>query len=225
MASDIFDLSQVYGATNDTSSQLSLLIDGKLRIGTDALTANEPIAPNSGDPRAIYSPYMIVQHAMFQRSHNQIATQLKELNPNWTDAKLYDTARRINRAIFQKVTYEEWLPSVVGARLGARIRNNNEELIRDPAVRGVSNEFATAAIRFYNSMLPGDLYETSSGGGNGSNNIQKKLFELRDTFYHPRALNWTRDTTAKIVSSTLTQKAMALDTSYVDDVSRVNYFA
>lgn len=220
MASDHLDLSQVYGSTEETSNRLRSHEDGKLKTesfssthndnNNNCLFKNDASCVRSGDSRANVSPYMIVQHKIFQQSHNNIAKQLKALNPQWTDEKLFQSARKINRAIFQKITYEEWLPMVVGHRLAIQIRTSDEEM-SSTAVRGVSNEFATAAIRFYNSMLPGDLLEQPS--------TQKKLFELRDTFYQPQALNWTRETQTKIVASTLTQKAMALDTSYVDDVS------
>lgn len=223
MASDHLDLSQVYGTTAETTNHLRSHSDGKLRTHSHlpllpttkdrhhCLLADTPSSSSSsclqsGDSRVNFSPYQILQHSNFQQSHNNIAHQLKALKPQWTDEKLFHAAQRINRAVFQKITFEEWLPMVVGYRQGVRIRtqHNNEELSR-----GVSNEFATAAIRFYQSMLPGDL----------QNNHQKRLFELRDTFYRPQALNWTREIRTQIVSSTLLQKAMALDTSFVDDVS------
>lgn len=233
MASDHLDLSQVYGTTAETSHRLRLHNDGKLKTETHHwLTSTETTTSNnnsnnrdhhqhclmrdslSGDSRVNYSPYMILQHLIFQKSHNRIADQLKTLNPQWTDTKLLETARRINRAIFQKITYEEWLPMVVGHNQALRIRsNNNADQVT--AVRGVSNEFATAAIRFYESMLPGDLFEMTKT----SQQQPKKLFELRDTFYQPQTLNWTQEFRTKIVESTLAQKAMALDASFVDDVS------
>lgn len=163
----------------------------------------------SGDSRVNFSPYMVAQHSIFLRSHNKIAEELKNLNNNWTDDQIFVTAKKINRAIFQKITYKEWLPMVIGNDLGFRVRTNNEEVTG--TARGVSNEFATAAIRFYNSMLPGDLFEDSGLA-------PKKLFELRDNFYQPRNLNWTETFRTRILSSVLRQKAMALDTSYVDDV-------
>lgn len=238
MASDHLDLSQVYGTTAETSHRLRLHNDGKLKIeshhwltSTETTTGNNsnnhdhhqqclgrdsPSCVQSGDSRVNYSPYMILQHSIFQKSHNRIADQLKTNNPQWSDTKLLETARRINQAIFQKITYEEWLPMVVGHNEALRIRsNNNADQVT--GVRGVSNEFATAAIRFYESMLPGDLFEMTKTSQQQPHT--KKLFELRDTFYQPQTLNWTQEFRTKIVESTLVQKAMALDTSFVDDVS------
>lgn len=222
MASDHLDLSQVYGTTSEITNKLRLHSNGKLKMDPKHLLTvstshdNHCLPGNSsclesGDSRVNYSPYMILQHAIFHQSHNKIADQLKAINPQWTDAKLFQTARKINRAIFQQVTYDEWLPMVVGHRQAIRIRTNNEG---STTIRGVSNEFATAAIRFYSSMLPGDLFERPD----------KKLFQLRDTFYQPLALNWTKEERGKLIAGTLTQKAMALDTSYVDDVSNGESF-
>lgn len=198
------------------TDKLRLHRDGKLKSDSHhslpsthdhCLLANSPCL-TSGDIRVNVNPYMILQHTIFQLSHNKIAGQLKDLNPKWTDEKLFSTAQKINRAIYQKITYEEWLPMVIGHRQGIGLRTNDEEVT---SIRGVSNEFATAAIRFYNSMLPGDLFDKDSAAD--------KLFELRDTFYRPHSLNWTRVIRNKIINSVLRQKAMALDTSYVDDVS------
>lgn len=225
LASDHFDLSQLYGTTPEVSRGLRVFSGGKLKSNSHHSLTSETrnhhcllrnaSCGESGDSRVNFSPYTIVQHSIFQQSHNKIADGLKRVNPGWTDEELFQTARKINIVIFQKITYKEWLPMVIGYERSSMIQTHADRQEQSPAnvMRGVSNEFATAAIRFYNSMLPGDLYDQPQ------TNRNKKLFELRDTFYQPEAVQWTEAIRTKIVASTLTQKAMALDTSYVDDVS------
>lgn len=100
-------------------------------------------------------------HTIWHREHNRIANELARLNLDWSDEVLYQEARRIVIAEIQHITYKEWLHILLGRKYTRAIdltvgnsysRNYNSGI--DPAV---SNEVATAALRFLNSLMQGKL--------------------------------------------------------------------
>ncbi|GFY37908.1 chorion peroxidase [Trichonephila inaurata madagascariensis] len=68
----------------------------------------------TGDQRANQHPALTSLHVLFLREHNRIARRLREINSNWDEERLYQESRRIVGAIMQQVTYNEYLPLVIG---------------------------------------------------------------------------------------------------------------
>ena len=113
-----------------------------------------------GDGRSSVTPSMAVTQIIFMREHNRLAEELAKLNPSWNDERLYQEARRILIAQAQHITYNEWLPIVIG-------RKKMQELGLVPLSSGFSqnydanlnpsivNEFVTAAFRFGHSIVQG----------------------------------------------------------------------
>ncbi|KZS13261.1 Peroxinectin [Daphnia magna] len=114
----------------------------------------------AGDNRINVTPYMVASQTVFLREHNGVAELLSTLNPHWDDERLYQEARRILIAQMQHITYNEFLPIVIG-------RTKMQELGLLPLQYGFSrdydenvnpsilNEFAAAAFRFGHSLVPG----------------------------------------------------------------------
>lgn len=56
-------------------------------------------------------------HTVWLREHNRLVTELAEINPHWNDDRLFFEARKIVAASMQKITYGEWLPTILGREL------------------------------------------------------------------------------------------------------------
>ena len=115
-----------------------------------------------GDSRSNEQPGLTVYHTVWVREHNRLARHLAYLNPHWDDERLYQEARRIVIAENQHVTYNEWLPLVLGADYMAELEilpltygyNNKYDASVNPAIL---NSFASAAFRFGHSLIQGML--------------------------------------------------------------------
>ncbi|XP_029341799.1 peroxidase-like [Acyrthosiphon pisum] len=108
-----------------------------------------------GDIRGNAFPQLSVLYNLWMKEHNRLAYELSREKPNWNDDQLFWEARKIVTACIQHITYNEWLPALLGVNytkengLGLGDRTTYDENA-DPTV---SNSFATAILPFANSMI------------------------------------------------------------------------
>ncbi|XP_063423837.1 peroxidase mlt-7-like [Mytilus trossulus] len=169
------DGSMVYGSS---PSRLAALRDagGKLKV---KLAANGNLLPEdssddsicsltgedsddycqlAGDERVNIQPGLGSLHLVFMKEHNRIVDQLRARQPEWTDDKLFNEARKIIGAIIQHITYSEWLQNVfiddviIERDLGLLPTGffNHYDNTVNP---GITVGFATAAFRFGHSQI------------------------------------------------------------------------
>ena len=113
-------------------------------------------------------------HCMLQTSKIfffRITKVLERQNPNWNDEKLYQEARRIVIAQLQHITYNEWLPIILGNKYMEKWNMHPKESGYsegyDPTVNPtITNVFGTAAFRFGHSLIQGQIESFNTVGSN-----------------------------------------------------------
>ena len=171
------DAGLVYGGPDLNEEQYWMnLFDmstGKLRIqrtrwGTDLLpdaVKGKKKCDNgcfvAGDVRANEATVLTALHIIFVREHNRLVDNLKIINPHWSATKLYLEARKIVAAEIQHITYEEFVPLVLGIKLYRYFYN-------DKFIATATNVFATASFRFGHSTLADDFLRLDSNYSNDS---------------------------------------------------------
>jgi hypothetical protein len=122
------------------------------------------LVPNSqlfmaGDIRANENIELTSLHTLFMREHNRIANALHAQFPSFGDETLYQFARRQVGAEIQAITYNEWIPAVLGP--GALPAYTGYKANVNP---DIATEFSTALFRVGHSMLGDDVEFIANDG-------------------------------------------------------------
>jgi len=133
----------------------------------------------AGDDRANEHLGLTALHTLFVREHNRLADIVADEHPTWTDEEIFQHVRKLVGGIIQHITYEEWLPVLLGPEALPAYRGY------DPTVNpGISNEFATFAFRFGHTMVNPFILRLDESG----NEIPEGHLLLRDAFFAPERL-------------------------------------
>lgn len=121
--SSALDLSGVYGIDSKRNAAVRRPGSAKLLTSPGNLlplnTAGLPNIPDNssnfylaGDTRANETPLLLILHNLFVREHNRLVDEIRSHIPFLSKNKLYEYARKINIAQFQKIVFEEFYPAI-----------------------------------------------------------------------------------------------------------------
>ncbi len=219
------DASNVYGSDTSRAQALRTMSGGKLKMSINGLLPlnNDPngIQPNdnngpvpdqelflAGDVRANEQPGLTAMHTIFSREHNRLADLIAIHNPTATDEQIYQTARKIVGAEMQAITYNEFLPALMGD-----LSPNPRTLkYRTSVDASITQSFAHALFRFGHSMGSSTLKLVNSDGS-----VETPL-ALRDGFFNPNFLKNDPDNVDRILYGLASQVAEENDLAFVDEI-------
>lgn len=214
------DASQVYGSEDERAEALREHDgSGKLKVSAgNLLPFNEEGLSNAGgsgpelfvagDVRANEQTGLAVMHTLFVREHNFQAERIAQDNPDWTGDEIYEQARALVAAQMQVITYEEFLPALLGDNALPRYTGYDSSINA-----GIANEFAHAAYRLGHSMLSEFVLRLDRNG----NEIEHGHLGLRDAFFRPGAI-LDEGGIEPVLRGLAAQRHQRIDPQVVDDV-------
>lgn len=171
------DASQIYGSSAEAIAAMRVE-GGKLRMVEDMLVV-DGAGFLTGDIRAAENPALSSLHTLFTREHNRIVDEFAEADPDLSDDQLFEAARARVEAITQAITFNEFLPKIIGADTMGAYEGY------DPSVNpSISVEFSTMAFRFGHTLISATLERSNE---DGSTYVGGDL-ALRDAFFNVGAV-------------------------------------
>lgn len=163
----------------------------------------------AGDIRANEQLALAVMHTLFMREHNRMAAELQADFPSRSADEIFEAARRLVVAQIQIITFEEWLPALVGA--GAIPPYSGYKPDVNPTIY---NEFSAAAFRLGHSMLNEQLLRLDASG----QVIDGGHLDLSAAFFTAPMFLRSETDIDPILRGLATQRHQALDETIVNDL-------
>jgi len=223
------DASNVYGSDAERAAALRrhdakgrLLQGPRRRLPVNLAGLPNAPAPGppwflAGDERANEQVALTSLHTIFVREHNRLARKNRFMR--WTHRQMggigepaaddrYELARMLIGAQIQAITYNEFLPVLLGADALAPYGG-----YRSDVNAGIGNVFSTAAYRFGHTMVGSHLHRLGADG----NPVSAGPLPLLDAFFTPGYFS-QRGPIAPLMRGLAASVAQDVDTRVVDDL-------
>ncbi len=214
--SSFIDASNVYGSADRTYTLRKLDNTGEMKTTTANnteiilpynTTALANAAPSgstpsdffiAGDIRANENILLTAMHILFVREHNRLCKSISISNPLYEEEQIFQKARRQVIAMMQQITFNEFLPALLGTNISTYGGYKKDT---DPRM---ATEFSTVGYRLGHSMLSSTL-NTGSG-----------TIPLRNAYFNP---SWIQTNGANgLLSGASTTIMQEIDNEVVDDI-------
>jgi len=211
------DASNVYGS-DEVRAEALRAGKGRLRMSRGKmLPRNTAGLPNAGgtssalylagDVRANEQVGLTALHTLWVREHNRIANTVRRDNPGMSSKEIYQHARAKVGALVQSISYNEFLPALLGPNALAPYAGFDA---RGDA--SIAQEFSTAAYRFGHSMVSPQLLRLKRNG----RPVRQGHLSLRDAFFNPTVILETG--VEPLFRGMAAQRARAIDNMVIDEL-------
>lgn len=212
------DGSMVYGSDTERAHALRTFEGGRLLTSDgDLLPFNTAGLDNAGGPsdslflagdvRANENAALSAMHTVWVREHNRIAERIADTNPRMSDEQIYQRARMVVIAEIQAITFNEFLPALLGE--GAIDDYSGYDADVNPSI---ANVFSTAVYRFGHSMLSSELQRLNPDGSE----VEDGALPLQEAFFNPTTL--VENGIDSLLMGASLNVAQEIDNQVVDDV-------
>jgi hypothetical protein len=214
------DGSVIYGNDPVRADALRAHVGGRLLTSPgDLMPFNTAGLPNAnqgpfpdnqlflaGDVRANENIELTAVQTLFVREHNRVAGLIQQANPSLTDDQIYQMARAYVTAEEQSITFNEFLPALLGSGVITAYHGYNPRV--NP---GIANEFSTAAYRFGHSLLAPDVQFLNNDGTTAD-----PAMSLANSFFNPPAV--VQNGVDPILKYLASDNAQEVDTKIVPEL-------
>ncbi|MCO6047141.1 peroxidase [Aeoliella sp. ICT_H6.2] len=216
------DASLVYGNDADRAAALRAA-GGKLAMGANNLlpkntagleVENHGPLPSTdmylaGDIRANENPLLTSLQTVFAREHNRLVDAIATADPQLDDEGRFQLARKLVGAEIQAITYNEFLPALIGD--GPTTPRASDHAYSSSSTAAITNAFAHAAFRLGHSQVSSNL-QVRDAEGNATD------LPLRNAFYNPTLIDGDPGLIDGLLRGAAAQRAEEIDTLMVDDL-------
>lgn len=199
--SPAIDGSMVYGSEAKVNAILREGVGGRIKMTSNGLPTQHEIGVpvdnptgdaeerlmRAGDSRINDQPGIVALHALFLREHNRLANSYAKQDPDASDDLIFARARRIVVAELQSITFNEYLPALLGREVPQKqhdgaVDNKDDAAVGKGTPLSVPVEFSTAAFRFGHSQVSDVLWLR---GANFSGSAELRL---KQSYFAPDLL-------------------------------------
>ncbi len=148
--------------TNDGTGRLKTSAGDLLPFNTDELPnagGSSPALFLAGDVRSNEQTGLTAVHTLFVREHNRLVNLYRAHHPNWNGERIYQKARKMVGAYLQAITFNEFLPALLGSGAIPPYRGYDSDVDGS-----IANGFSTCAYRFGHSALNITLLRLDADG-------------------------------------------------------------
>lgn len=232
------DASFVYGTNKETAHKLRTFRGGSLNtnpalrnLGLKDLLPSRRENPDqnckrpsgdiycfeAGDARVNQQVLLVTLHTVFLREHNRIAAQLAKVNPHWDDERIFQETRHITGAYIQHITYNEFLPMVLGKDImrdyGLLLDKDGLSSAYNPKINpNLPSSFHAAAFRFGHSVLPSQIEQWSVTHKHVGSRRLSELFNRPFDMYQGGV-------TDRYIAGFMNQVAQAVDDAMTEELT------
>ncbi|XP_066271340.1 dual oxidase 2-like isoform X5 [Branchiostoma lanceolatum] len=110
-----------------------------------------------GNPRGNENAFLLTFGVLWFRWHNYLADMIATKQPDWSDERVFNEARKWVIATHQKIVLYDWLPDFLGENRKPEVYKGYSSAVHP----GVTHVFQSAAMRWGHTIVPPGVYRRS----------------------------------------------------------------